>query len=50
MRQVDFDELVESIKQAGKIRRGETRASRRFEFRPFEERVRGKTRSGGAET
>lgn len=36
MRQADFDELVESIKQAGKIRRGETRASRRFEFRPVD--------------
>lgn len=36
MRQSDFDKLKESIKQAGKIRRGELKASRRFEFRPVD--------------
>ena len=39
MRQTDFAKLVESIKQAGKIRRGETAASRRFEFRPADIRA-----------
>ena len=34
MRDGDFNELVESIKQAGKIRRSEMNASRRFEFQP----------------
>jgi putative transcriptional regulator len=29
-----FEELVESIKQAGKIHRGESKPSRRFEFAP----------------
>ena len=30
----DFDKLAESIKQAGKIRRGEMKASRIFQFGP----------------
>jgi len=34
MKDQDFDKLVESIKQAGKIRRGEMKASRVEEFRP----------------
>jgi putative transcriptional regulator len=34
MRKQDFDKLVESIKQAGKIRRGEMKASRTFKFAP----------------
>jgi putative transcriptional regulator len=34
MRKQDFDKLVESIKQAGKIRRGEMKASRTFNFEP----------------
>ena len=34
MKKQDFDNLVESIKQAGKIRRGEMKASRTFEFSP----------------
>jgi putative transcriptional regulator len=34
MNDKDFDKLVESIKQAGKIRRGEIKASRVFQFGP----------------
>ena len=34
MRKELFDELVESIKAAGKIHRGEAKPSRRFEFAP----------------
>lgn len=34
MRKQDFDKLVESVGQAGKIRRGQMRASRTFRFRP----------------
>lgn len=34
MRQQDFDELVESVRQAGKIKRGQMAASRKFGFRP----------------
>lgn len=34
MKKKDFDNLVESIKQAGKIRRGELKASRTFQFGP----------------
>jgi len=33
MRTHDFDKLVESIKQAGKIRRGEMNASRIFKVK-----------------
>lgn len=36
MKAREFDKLVKSIKQAGKIRRGELEASRRFEFRPVD--------------
>ena len=36
MNQADFAELTVSIKQAGKIRRGETKASRRFEIKPVD--------------
>jgi putative transcriptional regulator len=32
----DFDKLVESIKQAGKIRRGEMKPSRVIEFAPVD--------------
>jgi putative transcriptional regulator len=32
MKDAQFDELVSGIRQAGKIRRGEMPASRRFEF------------------
>jgi putative transcriptional regulator len=39
MRQADFAKLVERIKQAGKIRRGEATAGRRFEFRPVDIRA-----------
>lgn len=34
MRKCDFDKLVASIDQAGKIKRGEMRASRVFRFTP----------------
>ena len=34
MKKQDFDNLVGSIKQAGKIRRGEMKASRAFQFSP----------------
>ena len=34
MKEQDFDNLVASVKQAGKIRRGEIKASRVFEFAP----------------
>jgi putative transcriptional regulator len=34
MKAAAFDELVASVRQAGRIRRGTRRASRRFTFRP----------------
>ena len=34
MRKQDFDKLVVSVSQAGKIRRGEMKASRIFKFAP----------------
>jgi len=34
MRQNDFDELINSVRQAGKIKRGEMASSRTFMFRP----------------
>jgi putative transcriptional regulator len=34
MKDKDFDKLVKSVKQAGKIKRGKMKASRRIEFRP----------------
>ena len=34
MKKKDFKELVESVKQAGRIKRGRLRASRSFEFEP----------------
>jgi putative transcriptional regulator len=36
MKPTEFDDLVGSVKQAGKIRRGELEASRRFQFRPVD--------------
>ncbi len=36
MNKADFAELTKSIKQAGRIRRGETKASRRFEITPLD--------------
>ena len=36
MKKADFAELSESIAQAGRIRRGETKASRRFEIKPVD--------------
>jgi len=34
MKKQDFDNLTKSIKQAGKTRRGEMKASRVFQFAP----------------
>jgi putative transcriptional regulator len=34
MRQQDFDELIKSVRGAGKIKRGEMAASRTFRFQP----------------
>lgn len=34
MKQEDFDDLARSVKQAGRIKRGEARASRRFNIEP----------------
>ncbi len=34
MKQQDFDELVKSVRQAGKIKRGQMTASRQFAFQP----------------
>ena len=39
MRQEDFEDLVTSIKQAGRIRRGEMKPSRVFEFAPADVRA-----------
>jgi putative transcriptional regulator len=36
MRKKDFDNLVDSIREAGRIRRGETRPSRVSEFAPVD--------------
>lgn len=36
MRKRDFDELVSSIRQAGRIRRGQAKPSRLFEFAPMD--------------
>ena len=34
MKTKDFDKLVASVKQAGKIKRGKLKASRSFDFKP----------------
>jgi putative transcriptional regulator len=34
MNKEDFNELITSVKQAGKIKRGKMRASRQFEYAP----------------
>lgn len=34
MRKQDFDKLTQSVRQAGRIRRGQAKPSRRFEFTP----------------
>ena len=39
MKKKDFDRLVKSVKQAGSIRRGKSRASREFRFRPADVRA-----------
>jgi len=36
MNQSDFKKLVASVKQAGKIKRGEMRASRQFDLKPVD--------------
>ncbi len=36
MREEDFDNLVESVKQAGKIKKGIMKPSRVFEFGPLD--------------
>jgi putative transcriptional regulator len=36
MKKQDFENLVESVRQAGRIRRGEMKASRVTEFRPVD--------------
>jgi putative transcriptional regulator len=39
MKKKDFDNLVESIRQAGRIRRGEAKPNRVFEFAPMDVRA-----------
>ena len=39
MKAKDFDKLVKSVKQAGRIKRGAMKASRRFRFRPTDVRA-----------
>jgi putative transcriptional regulator len=34
MKQNDFDELIDSVREAGRILRGESKASREFSFTP----------------
>ncbi len=36
MREQDFEDLVKSVRQAGKIRRGRMKASRLYTFKPVE--------------
>lgn len=36
MKEQDFDDLIESVRQAGRIRRGEEKASRVTEFAPVD--------------
>ena len=36
MNEQDFANLVESVKQAGQIKRGELKPGRRFEFSPID--------------
>jgi putative transcriptional regulator len=39
MNEKDFNNLVESIKEAGKIKKGELPSSRRFEFSPLDIKI-----------
>ena len=39
MRKDEFDQLAESVRQAGKIRRGELKPSRAIEYRPTDVRA-----------
>ena len=39
MRRKDYDKLVASIKQAGKIKRGKIKAGRLFHFKPADIKV-----------
>lgn len=34
MKKADFDELIKSVREAGKVKRGEATPSRSFEFQP----------------
>ena len=46
MKDKEFDELIQSIKQAGAMRRGERKASRVFKFTPLDvKKIRTKTDS-----
>ena len=38
MKNVDFNELISSVREAGEIRRGRRKASRVFEFKPADVR------------
>jgi putative transcriptional regulator len=50
MRKEDFDKLVKSIKQAGKIRRDEMKASRTFDFKPADiKSIRGRLKMSQSE-
>jgi len=50
MKKQDFDNLVKSIKQAGKIRRGEMKAGRIFHFKPADIRsIRGRLKMSQSE-
>jgi hypothetical protein len=44
MKKRDFDELVKSIRQAGKIRRGQAKPSRVFDSAPLVKAIRPKLR------
>ncbi len=50
MKEKDFNNLVKSIKQAGKIKKGKLVPSRKFEFSPLDiKTIRGKLRKSQSE-
>ncbi len=50
MREDDFNDLVASIKEAGKIKKGELAPSRKFEFSPLDiKSIRGKLKKSQSE-
>lgn len=50
MKKDDFDELLASVREAGKIKRGEKTPSRRFEFKAADvKRIRSRLRMSQAE-